>query len=168
MVSKSIIVAILLNIISNVFAGCANPQISNINSFNTGDATIVTKIAYIAEFYVGCENEETPQLFVELENKIIPLARVGDNTYQISWIEDIKKARSGDFNVRLFDEEGYSNLRKAQRIGEDLSTVKSLSEFVINATGAYKGPWVNSELLAILIAGITSYFALTTRSKLVS
>ncbi len=49
--------------------------------------------------------------------------------YQLSWTEENKNARSGHISVRLFDEDGFAALRKAQRNNEDLSKVKELRTF---------------------------------------
>lgn len=84
---------------------------------------------------------------------------------QISWTEEIRKGSSGAVIVRLFDEEGYAHLRKAQRDGANLSKVKSMLDITINTIGAYKGPWVRAELVAALFGSILAYYALTTKSK---
>lgn len=68
--------------------------------------------------------------------------------------------------MRLFDEEGYSNVRKAQRDGNKVSSVKSLADITVAVQKPYRGPWVNSELVAALVAGFISYFAFTTKSKI--
>lgn len=84
---------------------------------------------------------------------------------QVSWTEEIKKGTSGNVVVRLFDEEGYANLRKVQRDGGKVSNVKSLIDITINTKSAYKGPWVKAELIAGLIVAGVAYFAVTTKAK---
>ena len=86
----------------------------------------------------------------------------------MSWTEELRKARSGDFIINLFDEEGYGALRKAMRSGEDLSGVRPLSSVVLNHPGAYQGPWVNSEFMAAALAIIVWYVAFSAKSKLLS
>lgn len=85
---------------------------------------------------------------------------------QVSWTEDIKKAHSGDYSVKLYDEEGYSAIRKAYRNAEDPSSVKPLAVVVVNNPGVYLGPWINSELLAVILAALVSYAAFSAKSKL--
>ena len=46
--------------------------------------------------------------------------------YKIGWTEPVKTARSGEIRLRLFDEDGFAALKKAQRNNEDLSKVKEL------------------------------------------
>ena len=85
---------------------------------------------------------------------------------QVSWTEDIKRAYSGDYSVNLYDEDGYSAVRKAYRNGEDSSSVKPLAVVVVNNPGIYLGPYINSELLAVFLAAFVSYVAFSTKSKL--
>lgn len=86
----------------------------------------------------------------------------------MSWVEDIKQGSSGNVQVRLFDEEGYANVRKAQRDGDKVSSVKSLLDISVPTKGAYKGPWIKAELLAAILVGGVAYFAFTTKSKVQS
>jgi translocon-associated protein subunit delta len=86
----------------------------------------------------------------------------------VSWVEEVKKSRSGDFIINLFDEEGYASLRKAMRNNEDLSTVQPLAAVILNHPGAYQGPWVNSEFMAAVLAVVVWYVAFSAKSKLLS
>lgn len=85
---------------------------------------------------------------------------------QLSWNDEVKKAISGSVTIRLFDEEGYSAIRKIQREGGQISSVKSISEVVVSIPSAYNGPLVNSELLVAFLAIFVGYVAFTTKSKL--
>ena len=67
-------------------ATCTNPEV-NVVSFSTRDATIVNQIEILGEFTVKCSNEESPQLFAEFEGKLTPVARIGDNKYQVKWLQ---------------------------------------------------------------------------------
>lgn len=87
---------------------------------------------------------------------------------KVSWTEDVKKARSGDYSVKLYDEESYSAIRKAHRNGEDPESVKPLAVVTLNNPGVYQGAWIHSELLAALLAGLVSYAAFSTKSKLLA
>nr|CAD7433960.1 unnamed protein product [Timema monikensis] len=123
------------------------------SAYTTQDATVLTSIAFIADFTLKCGNgAKGIPLYAEIDGKTVPAARTGDDKYQVSWTEEVKKARSGDYNVNLFDDEGYAALRKAVRSGEDASTVKPLVTVVVNYPGAYQGPWVNSEFMAAVLS----------------
>lgn len=87
---------------------------------------------------------------------------------QVSWNEDIKRASSGKYNIRLFDEESFAAVRKAQRAGDSVQSVKELTSVVVNYPGAYKGPWINSEILAAGVVGVVAYVAFSTRTKLLA
>nr|CAD7195006.1 unnamed protein product [Timema douglasi] len=122
---------------------CSNPDVTA-SAYTTQDATVLTSIAFIADFTLKCGNgAKGIPLYAEIDGKTVPAARTGDDKYQVSWTEEVKKARSGDYNVNLFDDEGYAALRKAVRSGEDASTVKPLVTVVVNYPGAYQGPWLN-------------------------
>ena len=51
---------------------------------------------------------------------------------QVSISDEHKKLSSGRYEVRLFDEEGYSLLRKAQRSGESVDAIKPVTTISFN------------------------------------
>lgn len=148
---------------------CTKPEVSA-SAYTTQDATVLTNIAFVAELTLKCGNHATGlPLYAEINGKTLPAARIGDdNRYQVSWTEDVKKARSGDYSINLYDDEGYAALRKAIRSGEDPSSVKSLVTIVVNYPGAYQGPWVNSEFMAAMLSVLVWYLAFSARSKLLA
>lgn len=87
---------------------------------------------------------------------------------QVSWLDDFKKARRGDYNVKLYDEAGYGQLRKLLRDGESISSVTPVHSAYVRYSGAYRGVWVNSEFLAAIVSLVVLYFAYTFKSKIVS
>lgn len=80
----------------------------------------------------------------------------------------MKTARSGDKQIRIFDEEGNTLLRKAIRADEDTSSVPSIFSVTLSHPGAYNGPWLNSEFVAAVISFVVAYFAIASRSKVLS
>lgn len=103
---------------------CTKPEVSA-QSYTTPDATILTNIGFVAEFSLKCGNGvQNPSLFAELGGKTQSVARIGNNKYQVSWAEDVKKAQRGDYTINIYDEENYAALRKAMRNNEDISSVK--------------------------------------------
>jgi len=70
--------------------------------------------------------------------------------------------------VRLFDEEGFAAVRKAQRGGADSSSLPALAEVKVAHPGAFNGPYVNSEILAAGLSILVAYVAFSTKSKLLS
>lgn len=87
---------------------------------------------------------------------------------QVSWTEDSKLAKKGQHNIRIFDEEGYAALRKALRGNEPTSSVSEFFNVAVKHPGAYNGPWLRSEFVAVVISLLVSYFAVTTKAKIVS
>ncbi|CAL7950148.1 unnamed protein product [Xylocopa violacea] len=148
---------------------CQKPEVVA-SAYVTEDATILTNVAFTTQFILKCSNGvKGITLYAEVDGKSLPAARLSsDNKYQVSWTEDVKKARSGDYNIKLYDEERYAAIRKALRTGEDPNSVKPLAVVVLNNPGVYLGPWVNSELLAVLLAALVSYSAFSSKFKLLA
>ncbi|KAK0089114.1 hypothetical protein PV325_009145 [Microctonus aethiopoides] len=148
---------------------CQKPEVTA-SAYVTEDATILTNVAFTTQFTLKCSNGvKDITLYAECEGKALPAVKLSvDNKYQVSWTEDIKKARSGDYKVKLYDEESYAAIRKAHRNGEDSDTVKPLAVVMLNNPGVYQGPWINSELLAVFLAALVSYTAFSAKSKLLA
>lgn len=86
----------------------------------------------------------------------------------MSWTEEPRSSSRGSRNVRLFDEEGFGALRKAQRSGGDISTIPALSTVNVYHAGAFNGPWINSEILAAFSSVAVAYIAFASKSKLLA
>ncbi|KAG8212717.1 hypothetical protein J437_LFUL019630 [Ladona fulva] len=143
---------------------CTNPDV-DASAFTTQDATVLTNIAYVSEFTLKCSNgaeKDHLPLYAEVNGVTLPTARIGaegNGRYQ---------AHTGDVSVHLFDEDGYATLRKLIRNGEDTSSAKPLLTITVNHPGAYQGPWVNSEFMAVMLAALVWYLAFTAKSKLLA
>ncbi|XP_014205567.1 translocon-associated protein subunit delta [Copidosoma floridanum] len=167
MKSFAVIFCFALAVALAVADTCSKPEVTA-SAYVTEDATVLTMVAFTTQFTLKCSNGvKGISLYAEVEGKSLPAVKLSsDNKYQVSWTDDIKKARSGDYNVNLYDEESYSAIRKAIRNGEDPSSIKPLAVVVLNNPGVYTGPWINSELLAALLAALVSYAAFFAKSKL--
>ena len=52
-------------------------------------------------------------LYAEVGGKPLSIVRNKDtNEYQVSWLEETKKAPRGNFEIKIFDDEGYAAVRK--------------------------------------------------------
>jgi translocon-associated protein subunit delta len=124
----------------------------------------------IVELALTCKNgAKGLNLYADFNGRTFPASRILDSDkYQVSFVDEHKKLPSGSYKVRFFDEERYSDLRKAQRSGEDTSSVKSLIDVDIRHGGASHGPWIQTEHIATALAMIVWYFAYSTRSELQS
>ncbi|KAK4010662.1 translocon-associated protein subunit delta [Daphnia magna] len=148
-------------------SSCSNPKLSS-TSFTTLDGTILTNIAYVSQFKLSCDGEPADiPLYAEVGGKPLSVVKSKEtNEYVVSWLEETKKAPRGNFEIKVYDDEGYAAVRKAQRNGEDTTTVQPLGVVILNHPGAYNGPWINSELAAVIVAFAVMYYALTTKTKL--
>ncbi|XP_062890767.1 translocon-associated protein subunit delta isoform X2 [Mobula hypostoma] len=86
--------------------------------------------------------------------------------YQVSWSAEHKLARSGTYEVKFFDEESYSALRKAQRNKEDYTAMKPLFAVSVDHRGAWSGPWVATEVVAAAIGLLVYYLAFSAKSNI--
>uniref|UniRef100_A0A8B9H0K2 Translocon-associated protein subunit delta n=1 Tax=Astyanax mexicanus TaxID=7994 RepID=A0A8B9H0K2_ASTMX len=82
--------------------GCLDPVLTP-STYTTNDAVISSESVFIVELSLACANG-----------------------VQVSWSLPHKQASSGTYQVKFFDEESYSALRKAQRNNEDIDTIKPL------------------------------------------
>jgi len=166
---KAFIVILATCVAYAVGDACEGPQIETV-SFTTKDATLVTKIAYIADFTLSCSNgAKDVSLYAETVDGVVGVARSVDGVkYQVSWVEDTATAKSGDHLVKLYDDQGYAALRKAQRSGEDTTAVSAIATINLYHPGAYKGPWVQSETMAIFFAILIYYYAFSQKAQLMS
>lgn len=72
---------------------CKKPK-ANVSSFSTQDATILTELAHIGEFTLECSNADAKAIVLYGQfpcGKVVPVAQVGDNRYQVNTIRLIKR-----------------------------------------------------------------------------
>uniref|UniRef100_A0A6I8S3Y0 Translocon-associated protein subunit delta n=1 Tax=Xenopus tropicalis TaxID=8364 RepID=A0A6I8S3Y0_XENTR len=124
---------------------CTEPVIVP-SYYTTSDAVISSEVVFIVEISLSCTNgAQNVALYADVNGKQFPVTRGQDvGRYQVSWSLEHKNARSGTYEVKFFDEESYSLLRK----------------------GAWNGPWVSTEVLAGLIGILVYYTAYTAKSSI--
>ena len=155
-------------------ANCCQVKNVKSDSYTTTDGLVVSSVAYISTFQVECSSGRSDKLtlFAEIGNtgRVVPVS-TANGQYQVSWTEEIAKSRSGEQTVKVYDEEGFSQLRKAQRKVEEggaAEEVKPLLTVAVNHSGVYKGLWFNIETLATLSVIFVWYSAYSLKSKLVA
>lgn len=128
---------------------------------------MANQVGYITVFTLNCQNQiNSIPLFAEVNGLISPVFRVKDDQYQFSFTEDKKK--SGNRDVRLFDEEQFAAYRKAQRAGETPS-VKPLATINISFSSGFGSNFlINSEFVVLSATLFVAYIAFQNRLKLVS
>ncbi|XP_040830522.1 translocon-associated protein subunit delta isoform X1 [Ochotona curzoniae] len=107
---------------------CVEPQITP-SYYTTSDAVIATETVFIVELSLACKNRvQNMALYADVSGKQFPVTRGQDvGRYQVSWSLDHKSAHAGTYEVRFFDEESYSLLRKVMnsRLRETTKTCLS-------------------------------------------
>lgn len=91
----------------------------------------------------------------------------GEQTYQVSWTNELAKASSGSYNVEIFDEEGYQQFKKSQRSGSSDAS-SALAVLAISHSSPYKGPLFAPELVVLVSGLFLTYLAIANRCKIVS
>ncbi|XP_014247319.1 translocon-associated protein subunit delta [Cimex lectularius] len=161
-----ILVLIALYGVAYGSATCTNPEVTA-TSYTTKDGTVITNVAFVAEFTLKCSNGASDlPLYAEINGKTFPAVQFDKDHYQVSWVDEISKARSGTYTISLYDEEGYALLRKALRNAEAPSKVSPLFKVELFHPGTYQGPWLNSEFLAVTLSVSVWYLAFSAKSKL--
>ncbi|XP_044538499.1 translocon-associated protein subunit delta isoform X2 [Gracilinanus agilis] len=148
---------------------CTEPMITP-SYYTTSDAVISTETVFIVEISLMCKNgAQNVALYADVNGKQFPVTRGQDiGRYQVSWSLEHKNAYSGTYEVKFFDEESYSLLRKAQRSNEDVSTISPLFIVSVDHRGAWNGPWVSTEVLAAMIGMAIYYMAFSAKSNIQS
>lgn len=83
------LVTLFVIFLAGFSSACTDPKVTS-KSFTTQDATIVAHIGFISEFEVICSSGQISSLYAELEDhSIVPVAVIGPNTYQVSFILQI-------------------------------------------------------------------------------
>jgi translocon-associated protein subunit delta len=124
----------------------------------------------IVDFTLQCKNSPKDlNLYAEFLGRSFPASQTLDGSkFQVSFTAPHKKLPPGQYKVRFFDDDLYSELRKGQRSGEDTSKIKTLFDIDFSHQGASYGLWVQTEHIAAAVAALVCYFAYTTRSNLQS
>uniref|UniRef100_A0A8D0H653 Translocon-associated protein subunit delta n=1 Tax=Sphenodon punctatus TaxID=8508 RepID=A0A8D0H653_SPHPU len=146
---------------------CTEPVIAP-SYYTTSDAVISSETVFVVEISLTCKNgAQNVALYADVNGKQFPVTRGQDvGKYQVSWSMEHRLARSGTYEVKFFDEESYSVLRKAQRNNEDVSAISPLFTVNVDHRGAWNGPWVSTEVLAACIGLLVYYMAFSTKSSI--
>ncbi|XP_066840763.1 translocon-associated protein subunit delta [Anser cygnoides] len=146
---------------------CPEPTIAP-SYYTTADAVIASESVFVVELSLACKNgAQNVALYADVNGKQFPVTRGQDvGRYQVSWSLEHRSAQSGTYEVKFFDEESYSALRKAQRNNEDVSRIRPLFTVNVDHRGAWSGPWVATEVVAAAVGLVVYYLALSTKSSI--
>jgi len=150
-------------------AGACDNAKTSLMSYTASDAQVLTHVPFIAQFSLTCQGVQATDvpLYANVDGNWAQVATTKDGAqYQLGWTKELKQAKPGDYSIDLYDEDGFSAIKRITERGEDPSSVKPLTTLTINYTGSYKGPYFSSELVALAVAFLAVYFAYTTQAKL--
>ncbi|XP_077290154.1 translocon-associated protein delta [Arctopsyche grandis] len=165
---------VVLSLAALAFQGAAACQgaTATVSAFSGRDSAVISAVPFIAEVSLTCTGGDSTgapgTLYARIGQRTLPAARVPNNKYQISWTEELSEAASGNREIHLYTEAGYTALRKAMRSDQDISSVPSLVTVVVPHSTGYSGPWINSEVMAAIMSIVVAYIALTNKSRLLS
>ncbi|XP_074387259.1 translocon-associated protein subunit delta-like [Zonotrichia albicollis] len=146
---------------------CPEPTIAP-SYYTTSDAVIASESVFVVEISLVCKNgAQNVALYADVNGKQFPVTR-GQGRGQVPGLlePEHRQAHSGTYEVKFFDEESYSALRKAQRNNEDVSRIRPLFTVSVEHRGAWSGPWVSTEVVAAAVGLLVYYLAFSTKSSI--
>ncbi|XP_055958549.1 translocon-associated protein subunit delta-like [Patella vulgata] len=146
---------------------CLGPVVRS-ETYTTSETTVSTETVFISQFTLTCKNGlQNINLFADVAGRMIPAVRTTvTNQYQITITDEYKALRSGNYEARFYDEEGFSALKKARRNNEDVSAITPLFTITISHGGVWQGTYIQSEFVAACVAILVWWLAFSTKSKL--
>jgi|ERR1712198_198521 len=157
---------------------CLSPTLTH-TSYTSSEASTARETVFIVSFGLTCKNEaaSTPNVYAVLasgEGKTLSpvktAAKTGAGSYQISFSGEHGDLPRGAYAVRLYDEDGFAALKKAQRQegGEEAAeaAVQPLSQLTLEHNGVWKGELVRGETVALALALVCFYLAHSAKSRI--
>ncbi|KAM3726335.1 Translocon-associated protein subunit delta [Dirofilaria immitis] len=137
---------------------CDSPNHSAV-AFSTTDAFFHFSTTYIIEFNLQCANNVKDMAVYGVVHGRIYQAAVSEETskHQISWQLEHSESVAQIFDVVIYDEDGLTAYRKAERSRDDISKVKSLFTVQLKHPGVSKSSPVASETIVTAFALIALY-----------
>jgi hypothetical protein len=124
---------------------------------------LAAQVGYITVFTLNCKSQiNSIPLFAEVNGQISPVFRVKDEQFQFSWTEDMKK--SGNRDVKLYDEEQFASYRKAQRAGET-PKVSPLATLQVKYSSRLNFSVISSEFIVLSTSLFVAYIAFQSRGQ---
>ncbi|XP_038246235.1 translocon-associated protein subunit delta-like [Dermochelys coriacea] len=136
--------------------------------YTTADAVISSESIFMVEIALPCRNgAQNVALYADVNGKQFSVTRGQDvGCYQVSWSMEHRNAWSGTYEVKFFNEESYSVLRKAKHNNKDESAIRALFTVSVDHQGTWSRPWVSMKVLAITIRLLVYYLALSAKGSI--
>uniref|UniRef100_A0A8R1TTP9 Translocon-associated protein subunit delta n=1 Tax=Onchocerca volvulus TaxID=6282 RepID=A0A8R1TTP9_ONCVO len=148
---------------------CESPNHSAV-AFSTTDAFFHFSTTYIIEFNLQCANNVKDMAVYGVVNGRIYQAAISEETskHQISWQLEHDESAAQTFNVVIYDDDGLTACRKAERSHDDTSKVKSLFTVQLKHPGVSKSSPIASETVVTAFALIALYIGYRFKSQLMA
>lgn len=147
---------------------CEAPEVTS-SVYSTSDGQLMKESVVIVEFSVQCKNQQAADmhLHAEILGSMMPVTKIpGEEKYQVS-VADLHKAiPAGAYSVQVYDDEGATAYKKAQRAGEPTAAVASIFSVPLDHKGAAGGLNINTEMVAAAVAAFVFYCAYTAKAKM--
>lgn len=146
---------------------CLGPTVTPL-VYTTPEMTASSETIFIVQFTLTCKNDLTNiNLYADVNGKPVPATKTTKpNQYQVTFSDAHTQLPAGSYVAKFYDEEGYSALRKAQRNHENIDSVKPLFTIDIDHRGIWKGPYIQSEFVAAIVAILVWALAYKAKTQL--
>jgi len=147
---------------------CESPEVTS-DVYTTTDALLTKESVLIVELGVQCKNV-VPELnlYADVMGSLVPATKIpGEEKFQVTVTDTHKALAAGTYAVHVYDDEGATQYRKAQRAGEPTAAVKALFTVDVEHKGASGTLNINSEFCAAAIAVLVWYLAYSARCKMI-
>ena len=84
-------------------------------------------------FSTYSNGEASIPLYASINRALTAVQKTQDGKkYQVAWTQEVEKAKAGDVEVNLYDDSGYSAMKRVLERGDDAASVKPLVTIVVN------------------------------------
>jgi len=175
--SMAVIASLLLLLSRTVSSACLNPSVTH-SSHTSSEAATATSTVFIIAFDLTCGGEDEtslkPNLFAVLASGGKPVSGIHSVAksgagYQVSFSGDHAQLPRGDYSVRIYDDEGFAALKKAQRASGDEeapAAVSPVATIAVEHAGVWKGTWIPSETTTLVLFCCAFYLAHSAKSRI--
>ncbi|VDN05727.1 unnamed protein product [Thelazia callipaeda] len=148
---------------------CESPNHSAV-TFSTTDAFFHVRTTFIIEFSLQCANNVKDMIVYGIINGKVHQAAVSEETskHQISWQLEHEESSAQVFNVMIYDEDGLTAYRKAERNHDNASKVKPLFTIQLKHPGVSKSFPVASETVVTALSLFILYIGYHFKNQLMA
>lgn len=157
-----VLLALALTQLVTAESSCSGAEVKGkvLSAFDAATSQFTTVVADLELKCKGGVPDGFP-LYAEHNGKLYSAAQSKEDSskFQVSVSEETAKMPSSSVSLRIFDEEGYQQMRKG-------ATANPLSTLTHSVRYPYSGFGINSELIVITLGAIGVYLAHGIRSRM--